>query len=94
MGVVTMQVLIIIEGGHGGRLPEFQHCLSDDLERAINCSIEANWKNVTIPVSNVPFNDCVKACVHVVVSGCHDSTFRFVQVNSRQNFYNWGLINV
>ena len=94
MGVVAMQVLIIIEGGHGGRLPEFQHCLSDDLERAINCSMEANWNNVTIPVSDVPFNHCVKARVHVVVSGCHDSTFRFVQVNSRQNFYNRGLINV
>eukprot|EP00731_Ephydatia_muelleri_P021732 Em0014g323a len=44
-----MQVLIIVNGGHGGRLMELKPCLSDSLQMAIDCSEKANWSNMTIP---------------------------------------------
>ncbi|KAL5475161.1 hypothetical protein EMCRGX_G027227 [Ephydatia muelleri] len=49
IAVVTMQVLIIVNGGHGGRLMELKSCLSDSLQMAIDCSEKANWSNMTIP---------------------------------------------
>ncbi|KAL5475180.1 hypothetical protein EMCRGX_G027247 [Ephydatia muelleri] len=49
IAVVTMQVLIIVNGGHGGRLMELKPCLSDSLQMAIDCSEKANWSNMTIP---------------------------------------------
>ena len=49
IAVVTMQVLIIVNGGHGGRLMEFKPCLSGALQIAIDCSEKANWSNMSIP---------------------------------------------
>ena len=49
-----MQVLIIVNGGHGGRLMELKPCVSDSLQMAIDSSEKANWSNMTIPVRGAP----------------------------------------
>lgn len=48
--MTILQGLIIGNGGDGQAFPKYRKCLPDALQMAINCSAQANWTNVTIPV--------------------------------------------
>ena len=53
IAVVLLQTKVWFEGGHGKTVLQFRNCVSESLQMAINCSVTANWTNVSIPVKNV-----------------------------------------
>ena len=49
IAVVLLQTKVWFEGGHGKTVLQFRNCVSESLQMAINCSVTANWTNVSIP---------------------------------------------